>query len=82
MGKSKNLIIVGLRANAANETLHGIVVKILKQSKKPMRVCDITDKVMKIKKIQSKTPLNSVVHTLQTSKYTVRVGFGLYRYKA
>ena len=82
MSKSKNLIIVGVRDSMANESIHGIVVKILKQSKKPMRVRDITDKVLKIKKIKSQTPLNSVVHTLQTSKHAARVGFGLYRYRA
>ena len=81
MKKSSNRNIVGVRVSSANETLHGIVVKILKQFSKPMRVRDITDKVLKIKKIKSQTPLNSVVHTLQTSKHAVRVGFGLYRYK-
>ncbi len=81
MKKSENLRIYGIRSETSDKSIHGIVVKILKQSKKPMRVRDITDKVLKIKKIKSKTPRNSVVHKLQTSKYVVRVGFGLYKYK-
>ena len=82
MVKSKNLKIVGIRPSISDSSLHGIVVKILKQSNKPMRVRDILDKVMKIRKIKSKTPLNSIVNTLQTSKYVVRTGYGLYRYKS
>ena len=46
-----------------------------------MRVREITDKVLKIKKIKSKTPLNSVSAALQTSKHTIRVDHGLYKYK-
>jgi len=34
------------------------------------------------KKMKSKTPLNTIVHILQTSKHTFRVGYGLYRFKA
>jgi len=81
MNKSKNLKIVGIRSSSSNDTIHGIVIKILKQSGKPMRVREITDKVLKIKKIKSKTPLNSVSAALQTSKHTIRVDHGLYKYK-
>ena len=81
MNKSKNLKIVGIRSSSSNETIHGIVIKILKKSNKPMRVRDITNQVLKIKNITSKTPLNTVTATLQTSKYTIRVGHGLYKFK-
>ncbi|BDQ30599.1 hypothetical protein NZNM25_07590 [Nitrosopumilus zosterae] len=81
MKKSKNLKIVGVRMSDANDSIHGIVVRILKQSGKPMRVKDITEKVLKIKKIHSKTPMNSVVNKLQTSKHVIRIGHGLYSYK-
>lgn len=81
MGKSKNLKIVGVRSSSASTSLHGTVVKVLKQSGKPLNVREITDRVLKIKKILSKTPLNSVAHTLYTSKHAERVSFGMYRYK-
>jgi hypothetical protein len=47
-----------------------------------MHTSEIADKVMRIKKIKSKTPRNSVVNILQTSKYIIRVNRGLYQYKA
>ena len=81
MNKSKNLKIVGVRSNTVNLSIHAIAVKILKKSNKPMRVIDITNQVLKIKNINSKTPLNSVCAILQTSKYVVRVDRGLYKYK-
>lgn len=43
MNKSKNLKIVGIRSSSSNETIHGILIKILKKSNKPMRVRDITN---------------------------------------
>jgi len=82
MKKLSNLGIIGVRASTANQSIHGLVVKILRQSNRPMRARKITDKVMKVKKMKSKTPLNTIVHILQTSKHTFRVGYGLYRFKA
>ena len=81
MNKSKNLKSVGVRSSSSKNTIHGIVISILKKSNKPMRVQDITNQVLKIKNINSKTPLNSVTCSLQTSKHTIRVGHGLYKYK-
>ena len=46
-----------------------------------MRVRDITNQVLKIKNIDSKTPINSVTCSLQTSKHAIRVSHGLYKYK-
>jgi hypothetical protein len=81
MNKSKNLKLVGVRFSSSKNSIHGIVISILKKSNKPMRVRDITNQVLKIKNINSKTPINSVTCSLQTSKYVVRVDRGLYKYK-
>jgi|APSaa5957512535_1039671.scaffolds.fasta_scaffold102018_2 hypothetical protein len=69
------------KQSSTNDSLHDIVIDILKQYAEPMRAHDITDKILKIRKINGKTPNNSVVSILQTSKHAIRVVRGVYQYK-
>jgi len=67
--------------NFENKGIHGLAIKILKNSNRPMQVEEITEKIMKIRKIRGKTPGNSVSNCLQFSKYARRVSPGVYAYK-
>ena len=41
-------------------SIHDSILQVLSQSKKPMKVDEITEKVLKIKKISGKTPGKTV----------------------
>ena len=50
-------------------SIHDSVLQVLLQSKKPMKVSEITKKVLKIKKINSKTTSNTISSILQRSTF-------------
>jgi len=64
-----------------NKGFHGLAIKILKKSRRPMEIQEITDKILKVKKAKGKTPDNTVSNCLQYSKHARRVSPGIYVYK-
>ena len=64
-----------------NKGIHGMAINILKNSGKPMKVEDITEKILRVKKLNGKTPNNTVSYFLQHSKHARRVFTGFYEYK-
>ena len=64
-----------------NIGFHGLAIKILKKSRRPMKVEEITDKILRVKRVKGKTPNNSVSNCLQYSKHARRVKPGIYKYK-
>jgi len=83
MGYSNNQLQkkVPIMKNFENKGIHGLAIKVLKNSNRPMKVEDITERIMKFRKIGGKTPNNSVSYCLQHSKYARRVYNGFYEYK-
>jgi len=60
--------------------IHYTVVSILKNAKRPMSVKEITDRVLRVRRIKGKTPGNTVSGVLQQSKYVKRYAYGWYKY--
>jgi hypothetical protein len=59
-------------------TIEVCAIEILKKSGKPLSTKEITDEIVKIRPIDSKTPTRSVYSILYYSKKIVRVGKGLF----
>jgi len=66
-------------SNLKVTSIHGLVLKILYNQKRPMTIFEITEKVKKIKKFKGKTPYQTISAVLQRSKYTKRVNRGIYK---
>jgi len=63
------------------DSIHYIVIKILKKYDRPMSVKELTKKILQIKNLQGKTPRNSVSSVLQRSVYIEPTKRGFYRLK-
>lgn len=72
---------ISIKQNFENKGYHGLSIKILKHSSRPLSVGEITDRIRKIRRIKGKTPENTVSFSLQHSKYAKRVSWGVYEYK-
>ena len=61
-------------------SVYDSVLQVLSQSQRSMKVNEITKKVLKIKKINSKTPSNTISSILQRSTF-VKAGsdYGYYK---
>ena len=64
-----------------NRSFHGLAISILKNSNRPLTVKEITERILRVKRIKGKTPNNTVNSILQYSEHAKRVGRGLYRYR-
>ena len=62
-------------------SMHSLAIKILKESEKPMKIREITNKILEQKSISSKNPYTTVSAILQRSQYTTRVAKGTYTIK-
>lgn len=60
-------------------SIHDIILRVLLKSQKPMKVREITKKVLELKKIKSKTPTNTISSILQRSIFVkAQSGHGYY----
>ena len=50
-------------------SIHDLILQVLLHSKKPTKVDEITEKVLKVKKINSKTPGKTISSILQKSTF-------------
>ena len=64
-----------------NKGFHGLAIKILKKSRRPMTVGEITKKILRVHRGKSKTPNNTVSNCLQYSKHARSTKRGFYVYK-
>jgi len=72
---------VAVQKNFENKGIHGLSIKILKNSNRPLSVQEITERLQKFRRVRGKTPQNTVSYSLQTSKHAKRVSWGVYKYK-
>ena len=74
--------MMGRPTNLLNESsIHSYIIKILKKSKKPMTVIEITKQVLKQRSIKGKTPTNTVFATLQRSNFVTKTGMSTFKLK-
>ena len=62
----------------STESCAELAIKILKNEGKPMRIREITRKILEIRQLKSKTPASTVSAMLQRSSAFKRVGLGTY----
>jgi hypothetical protein len=60
-------------------SLHKSIIQILEQEGRPMRVNEITKKILEKRRIASNTPQNTISAILQSSAYVKRVERGVYK---
>ena len=74
--------MMGRPPNLLNKSsIHSYIIKILKKSKKPMTVIEITKQVLKQRSIKGKTPTNTVFATLQRSNFVTKTGVSTFKLK-
>ena len=61
---------------AFRESIHGAILKVLSNARRPLIVSEITEKVLKIKKIYGKTPHKTISSILQKSSFVKRTKLG------
>ena len=71
-----------IRETTKKQSFHGLAISILKNSNRPLTVEEITERILRVKRIKGKTPNNTINSILQYSKHAKRVGRGLYRYRS
>ena len=59
-------------------SIHAYLLKILEDEERPMKVAELTKKVMKKRDITSKNPVSTVSAVLQRSRHVKKAGKGSY----
>ena len=59
-------------------SIHAYLLKILEDEERPMKVAELTKKVMKKRDITSKNPASTVSAVLQRSRHVKKAGKGNY----
>lgn len=70
---------VGSTRSLHNNSLHRVIVEILKKENKPMRISEITREVLKKRRMPSQKPYNTVSAIVQKSFYIKKVERGIYK---
>jgi len=63
------------------KSTHSIILSVLKENGKPMKVKEITKQVLEKKSFTSKTPYNSISAILQRSNFVTKTGMATYELK-
>jgi hypothetical protein len=63
------------------KSTHSVILKVLKENGKPMKVKEITKQVLEKKSFKSKTPYNSISAVLQRSIFVTKTGMATYELK-
>jgi len=74
--KRKN---IGSDRSLWSTSLHSMIIQILEKENRPMRVNEITKKILEKRRIASYTPQNTVSAILQSSAYVKRLERGIYK---
>ena len=59
----------GIQYSSIKSSYIGLAIKIVAKKKRPMFVFEITDEILKYKKVKGKTPKNSISAILQKSPF-------------